>query len=167
MLDAFPKLRDGISREQRLQRLGNVLGGKAKCAGTVLVDLKPDRLYLLTPIEVRVDDFGIRRHDLAHLFGNRAHFHGVGPDHAELHGEADGRAKQETINPRASFRQRAIGDGAFKPCLDALAGREILGDDDDLGEVRVRQHRIEPKPEARRALSHIGGIGHDIRIAGQ
>ena len=167
VLDAFAILRDGISGQQRLQRLGNVLGRQAQRAGTVLVYLEPDRLHLLAPIEVRVDDLGVCRHHLAHLFGDCAHFHRIGPEHAELHGEANWRAEQETIDPRASFGERALGNHTFEPRLDALAGREILGDNDDLGEVRVRQHRVEPEPEPWRALSHIGCIGHDIRIAGE
>src|SRR5438874_2576095 len=51
VLDAFPILRNGVTREQRLQRLGNVLRREAECAGTVLVDLEPDRLHLLAPIK--------------------------------------------------------------------------------------------------------------------
>ncbi len=167
MLDAFAILRDGVARQQRLQRLGDVLRRQAERAGAVLVDLEPDRLHLLAPVEMRVDDLGVCRHDLAHLFGDRAHLHRVGPDHAELHREADRRAEHEAVDARARLRQRAVGNRPFEPRLDALARREVLGDDDDLGEVRVRQHRIEPEPEARRALSHIGGIGHDVRIAGE
>ena len=62
---------------------------------------------------------------------------------------------------------RAVGERLFEPRLDPLARLQVLGDDDDLREVRVRQHRIEPEPEARRALPDIARVGHDVRIAGR
>ena len=167
VLDALAILRDGVAREQRLQRLRHVLRRQPKRAGAVLVDLEADRLHLFAPVEVRVDDLGICRHDWRDLLGDLAHLHRIGADHAELHREAHRRTEHEAVDPRARFRQRAIGKRLLEPRLDALAGLQILGDDDDLGEVRVRQHRVEPKPEARRALADIGGVGDDVGIAGK
>ena len=73
-------------------------------------------------------------------------------------------------NTKRSTRTRACGtapsgDRPLEPGLDALARLEVPGDDDDLGEVGVRQRRIETQPEARRALADIGRVGHDVRIA--
>src|SRR5262249_57588851 len=102
-------------------------------------DCEPDRLYLPAPIEVRVDDLGVCRHDLLHFFGDRAHFHRVGPDHAELRGEADRRAEQETIDPRASFRQRAVGNRALAPGLGPPARRQNPRYEDASGACRVAQ----------------------------
>ena len=107
----------------------------------------------------------LRRHHLAHVLGDGAHLHRIGPDHAELHREADRRAEHEAVDARARRRQRAVGDRLLEPRLDALARLEVLGDDDDLREVRVRQHRIEAEPEARRALPHIGRVGRDVVVA--
>src|SRR5690242_4288923 len=106
---------------------------------------------------MRVDDLGICRHDLADLLGNLAHLHRIGADYAELHREANRWTKHETVHPGPRFRQGPIGKGFFEPGLDALAGLQVLGDGDDLSEIRVWQHRIKSKPEARRALSDIGG----------
>ena len=153
-----------VSRQQRLQRLGDVLRGEPERAGAILVDLEPDRLDLLAPIEMRVDDLGVPRHHLAHLLGDRAHLR-VGPDHAELHRKPTGgpNTKRSTRRaPRATRRRQS----PLEPRLDARAP-QVLGDDDDLREVRVRQHRIEPEPEARRALAHIAGVGDDVRVAGE
>ena len=136
-------------------------------AGAVLVDLEADRLDLLAPVEVRVDDLGVVRHDLAHLLGDGAHLHRVGSDHAELHREADRRAELEAVDAGARLRQRAVGERLLEPRLHPLARLEVLGDDDDLREVRVRQHRVEAEPEARRALADIGGVGHDVGVAGE
>ena len=165
VLDAFAVLRSGVARQQRLQRLGNVLRRQSERAGAVLVDLEPDRLHLLAPVEVRVDDLGVLRHYLAHLFGDGPHLHRIRPDDAELDRETHGRAKHEAIDTHAGLRQDAVRDRTLQPGLDALARREVLGDDDDLRKIRIRQHRIESEPEARRSLPHIAGIGHDIGIA--
>jgi hypothetical protein len=116
---------------------------------------------------VRVDDLGVFRHHLADLLGNLAHLHRIGADHAELHGEADRRTEHEAVNPGPRFRQDPISKSFFEPRLDALASLQVLGDDDDLSEIRVWQHRIEPKPKARRALADIGGVGDDVGIAGK
>ena len=116
---------------------------------------------------MRIDELVVFRHHLADVFGNRAHLHRIGSDDAELHREADRRAEHEAVDPRARLRQRPVGDRLFEPRLDALAAFEVLGDDDDLREVRVRQHRVEAEPEARRALADIGRVGHDVRVAGE
>jgi hypothetical protein len=84
--------------------VNNVLGGQAERAGTVLVNVEPDRLHLLAPIEVRVNDLGVCRHDLPNLFSDRAHFHRVGPDHAELNGERAATVKKAPAVPRLSRR---------------------------------------------------------------
>ena len=94
-------------------------------------------------------------------------FIGSGPITRNCTGKPTGgpNTKRSTLSPR--FRQGAIGKGFFEPGLDALAGLQVLGDDDDLSEIRVWQHRIQPKPKARRALADIGGVGDDVGIAGK
>ena len=94
-------------------------------------------------------------------------FSGSGPIDAELDREADRRTEHEAVDPRPRRRHGAVGEGLFEPRLDPLARLEVLGDDDDLGEVRVGQDRVEPEPEARRALADIGGVGDDVGIAGK
>src|SRR5207237_10763948 len=86
-----------------------------------------------------------------------AHLPKVGPNHAELHWEADRRPEVEAIHACPCLRQGAVGERAFEPSLHPFAGVKILGDNDDLGEVRIWQHGVKPKPEARRALPDICG----------
>ena len=116
---------------------------------------------------MRVDDLVVSGHDLAHLIGDRPHLHRVGSDDPELHRESDRRAEHETVNPRARLCQGAVGERAFEPRLDTLPGCEVLGDDDNLREVWVWKYRVEPEPETRRALAHIGGVGLDVWIASE
>src|SRR4029078_10264553 len=101
------------------------------------------------------------------LLGNLAHFHRIGADHAELHGEAHWWTEHETIHPRPRFRQRPLVEGFFEPGLDALAGFEVFGDDDDLSKIRVWQHRIEPNPKARRAPAGPVGVGDTRGVSPQ
>src|SRR5262249_24605366 len=54
-----------------------------------------DRLDLLAPVEMRIDQLRILRHHLAHLVADLADLHGVGPDDAELDRIADRRARHE------------------------------------------------------------------------
>jgi hypothetical protein len=86
-------------------------------------------------------------------------------DHAELDGEADRRAEIEAVDTHPRLVERAVGNGCLDLGLDALARLDALGDDHDLGERLVRQLRIEAKPEARRALPDIGGVGRDVLVA--
>ena len=96
-----------------------------------------------------------------------AHRHRVRADDAELHREADRRPEVEAVDPHPRLRERALGHRLFDPCLDALARRHVLGDDDDLGEGLVRELRVEAEPEPRRALADIGRMGEDIRIVAE
>ena len=166
-LDALAILRHGEAGQQRLQRLRHVLRREAYRTSAILIDLKLDRLGLLVPVEVRIDQLAVGRHDLAHVFGNLANFQRIWSDHAELHGIANRRAEVEAVHPSAGLRQRTFGKSVFKPCLDALAGLQILGNDDDLRKVGIRQHWIEAEPEPRCALAHVARVGDDIGIAGQ
>ena len=163
-LDAFAILRHGEAGQQRLQRLRDVLRGQTDGAGAVLIDFQPDRLRLLVPVEMRIDELAIVRHHLADLLGDVAHLQRVGPDDAELHRVADGRTEREPVDAGARFGKRAVGKRLFEARLDALARLQVLGHDDDLGKVRVGQNRVEPEPEARRALSYVARIGHDVGI---
>src|SRR5215831_9922030 len=111
-----------------------------------------------------VDDLGVGRHDLANLLSDLPYLQRVGPDHAELYRETDWRTKEETIYARTCRRHRAVRDGLIEPLLHPLARFEVLGDDDNLGKIRIRQHRIEAEPESRRSLADIARIGHDVGI---
>jgi hypothetical protein len=137
------------------------------CTEPILIDLKLDRLGLLVPVEVRVDQFAVGRHNPTDVLGNLAHFQRIGSDDAELHGIANGRTEVEAVHPSAGLRQRTFGKSVFKPCFDALAGLQILRNDDDLRKVGIRQHWIEAEPEPRCALAHVVRVGHDIGIASQ
>src|SRR6202022_1389495 len=95
---------------------------------------------------------------------DRANLHWIRADHAELNREADRWAEHEAVDARARLRWCPGGDRLFEPRLDALARREVLGDDHDLREVRIRQHRVEPEPEARRALADISRVGRHILV---
>ena len=94
-------------------------------------------------------------------------FIGSGPTTRNCTGKPTGGPKT-----KRSTRARASGSA---PSASARSSRALtrsrasrsFGHDDDLGEVRVRQHRIEPEPEARRALADIGRVGHDVGIAGE
>ena len=70
-------------------------------AGAVLVDFEPDRLGLLAPVEMRIDQLAVGGHDLAHVFGDVADLQRIGPDDAELHRIADRRAEVEAIDAGA------------------------------------------------------------------
>src|SRR5262249_61847363 len=111
-----------------------------------------------------VDDLGVGRHDLANLLSDLPYLQRVGPDHAELYRETDWRTKEETIYARTCRRHRAVRDGLIEPLLHPLARFEVLGDDDNLGKIRIRQHRIEAEPESRCSLADIARIGHDVGI---
>ena len=116
---------------------------------------------------MRIDHVAVGPHDLPHLGGGLAHLRGIRADHAELDGEADRRAEVETVHPHARLGQRALAHRLLDPRLDALAGGDVLRHDHDLGEGLIRQLRVKPEPEARRALADIGGVGHDVGIVAQ
>ena len=92
---------------------------------------------------MRLDHLGILHHHAAHLLRNRPYLHRVGTDDAELHRKSDGRAEHEPVHAGARFRHGAVRDRPVEPRLEALASIEVAGDDHDLGEVRVRQRRIQ------------------------
>src|ERR1700760_989200 len=152
------------ARERHGERLRNVLRRQAERAGAVLVDDELQVRRLLVPVELGLGDVRILLHDVANLVGDLAHLLGVGSDDAELNREADRRTEIKAVNPNACLRQRAIGDRFFDLGLDALARLDALGHDDDLGKGFVRKLRVEAEPEARRALSDIGGVGADVLV---
>src|SRR6516165_5273808 len=126
--DALAILGNRIAREHCLHGLRHILWRETQCAGTVLIDLEADRLLLLAPVEMGVDDLGVGRHDLANLLGDLPHFQRIGLNHTELHREADWWTKEEAIYSRTRRRHRAIGDGLIKPLLHPLARFEVFGD---------------------------------------
>ena len=164
LLDAVADGRDLHARDQHRERLRDVLRRQAERTGAVLIDDELQVRRLLVPVELRLVDVRILLHDVANLIGDLAHLPGVGSDHAELHGEADGRAEIEAVDAHACLRQHAIGDRVLDFRLDALARLDALGDDDDLGKGFVRKLRVEAEPEARRALPDIGRIGADVLV---
>jgi hypothetical protein len=113
---------------------------------------------------MRIDQLAVFRHHLANILGDGAHLHRIWTDDPELHREADRRTKHETVDARTRLRQRAVGDRLFQPRLEALAPFEVFGDDHDLGEVGVRQFRIEPQPEPRGAGAHKGRVAVDKQV---
>src|SRR5262249_10529721 len=94
---------DGETGEQGLQVLGDLLRRETERTGAILIHHQADGLHLLAPVEMRIDDLAVRRHDVTHLIGNAAHRHRVRPDHPELHREAD------RPNTNRSTRERASG----------------------------------------------------------
>ena len=101
-------------------------GVSPRAPRAILVDIEPDRLHLLVPIEVRIDELAVFRHHLADVFRDGAHFQRVGADHAELNRKADRRAEDETVDTRPRLRQRAVGDRLFQPRLEALPPVEVF-----------------------------------------
>ena len=160
-------MRHGVTGEQHLQHLRDVLWGEAERAGALLIHFEADGFDLLAPVEVGVDDLAVLRHDGAHLIGDGAHPHRIGSHDAELDREADRRTKAETIDARPCLRQCAVGEIPLDARLDPLARRKILRHNDDLGEVGIGKDRVEPQPEARRALADICRVGDDVGIAGK
>ena len=145
-----------------LQRLRYVLRGQAERAGAVLIDHELQVGRLLVPVELRIPDVRVLRAP-RRAPGRRSRAPlGVRADHAELDRKADRRAEIEPVDAHARFGQRAVVDRLLQPRLDPLARLDVLGDDDDLGKGLVRQLRVEPEPEARRALADIGGVGRDV-----
>ena len=113
---------------------------------------------------MRINDFRIGGHDRPNLFGKGPHLEGIAADHPELDRKTDRRAEHKPIGARPSLGQGARGERLIEPRLDPFAPLQISGDDHDLREIRIRQHRVEAQPETRGALSDIGRVARDIRI---
>ena len=109
--------------------------GQAKRSGSRLIDLKPERGHLFTPVEMGVDESTVRDHDIAHLARDSVRCLRIRPDDPELHREAGRRAKIEPIEPHPRLRERAFGDRRLNSRLDSFTGLDVPRDDDDLGEL--------------------------------
>ena len=114
---------------------------------------------------MRIDDLLVAAHHLAHLVGDLSDLFRIWTNDPELYREADRRPEIEPVDTHARFRQRAIRHRLFQPRLDPLPRFDVLRHDHDLGECFIRQLRIEPQPEPRRAAAHIGGVGRNIVVA--
>ena len=55
-----------------------------------------------------------------------------------------------------SVPTKLVARDRLQPRLHAVAGLEVVGDDDDLAEVRARRLHVEGEHEAHRALADIG-----------
>ncbi|OIQ74920.1 hypothetical protein GALL_434200 [mine drainage metagenome] len=164
LLDAVAHRRHRRTRDQHAHRLRDVLRGEAKRAGSILIDHELQVRRLLVPVELRVLDVFVLLEDVTHLVGDVADGPGIRADHTKLDGKSDRRSEIEAIDADARFGQCPIIHRLLDARLDPLARLHILRNDHDLGERLVRELRIEPEPEARRALADIGRIGRDVLI---
>jgi len=156
---------DRHARKQHAQRLGDVLRRHSQRPDAILIDHELQRWRLLVPVEMRIDHLVVCTHNFTDLIGNVAHLLRVGAYDTELHRESDRGTEVEPVDPHARFRKRTIRYRFFNSCLDALARLDILRHNDDLGERFIRQLRVKSEPEARRALTDIGGVGRNIVVA--
>jgi hypothetical protein len=161
--DAVTQCRHLHARNQHRQRLRNVLRRQAERPGAVLIDSQLEIRRLFVPVEMRIDNLVIGAHHLAHLIGDVAHGLGVRSDNAELDRKPTGGPKL-----KRSTRTRASDSAPLATAFSSRAlirsRRHILRHDHRFGERFVRQLRIEAEPEARRALSDIGRVGHDVLV---
>ena len=73
---------------------------------------------------------------------------------------------------KRSVRTRASGTAPFATAVSTFVLQpfprlDVLRDDDHLGIGFVRQRRIEPEPEPRRALADVGREGCGVVVAGK
>ena len=164
-LDAFLVFRHRIAGEQRPERLRDVLRRQPQRPRAVLIDLEPDGLLLLVPVELHVARVGVGAHGVPHFLGHGAHAVAVRAEHAELHRETDGRPEVQPVDAQARLGDHVLRDKPFEPRLQPLARLRVLGHHDDEREALVRQHGVQGEEEAGRAFADIGRVVLEIRIA--
>ena len=164
-LDAFLVFRHRIAGEQRPERLRDVLRREPQRPRAVLIDLEPDRLLLLVPVELHVARVRVGAHGGPHLVGHGAHAVAVRTDHAELHREADRRSEVQPVDAQARLGDHVLGDKPFEPRLQPLARLRALGHHHDEREALVRQHGVQGQEESRRAFADIGRVVLEIGVA--
>ena len=143
----------------------------AERAGAILVDDQLHRRHRLEPVVVHGREQRLGAEGVLDLVGDRAHLGAVRPHDPHLHRPADRRAEEQAIDLVAD-RGKVLGKDAAHLDDQPLARGHVLGDDEDLREVRVGELLVERQEEARGAFADIGGdealigIGQDSRLEG-
>jgi hypothetical protein len=167
-LFAAADLRHRGAFQRRLHQALDVGAGQAQQPCLVLVDVDLHRADLLVPVELRVTHQRTLAHCVAHAVGDLAHLGLVGPDDAELHWKTHRRAELQALDPRLHVRQGLVlVEERHQPAAHAFALLDAGGLDDELGEARIRQLRLDGQVEARRAGAGVGGEELDVRILRQ
>jgi hypothetical protein len=123
------------------------------------------RADLLVPVQLRVTYQRALAHGVAHAVGDLAHLCLVGPDDAELDRKTHRRADLEALNTRLDVGQGLIlVEELHQSGAHAFALLDTRRLDDELGEPRVGQIRLDRQIEARRPGAGVGGEEFDVRI---
>ena len=105
-------------------------------------------------------------YDRSGLIGQSPHHLHVGPAQPILDRAPDGRTDIEQLD-------EGVGAGKllFQPCLQVgpltIASRQVLGDDNDLTNIRRLWLRIKGQQKPHRALADIGTPVLDIGVIGE
>ena len=127
---------------QGLRHNRHVRGRQTERTHLVLVEVDAQRADRLIPVELHIPHLRICRNHALDIACNRAHDLSVGPDDAELHGEAHGRTELQARDPQPGLR-KCLVDHGHQARAHALARFEITGHYDELGVTRVRQLGVE------------------------
>ena len=133
-------------------------------ANPILVDLDPEALHRLVPIEIdqlRIRILPDRLRDAER--GLAGPLYGWAAD-AILQGPADRRAQLQRVDPGVEIGELGV-ERLLQARPDDFAFLDALGDDDRLGKIIVGELHVEGQIEADRTLADVEAVAIDVGVA--
>ncbi len=152
---ALAVLADGGAGEHGACGLGDGLAGDAERARLVLVDLQAHGFHGFVPVVVHAKHLRMFAQDLAYFVRMLAQPHRIVADHAELHRIGHGWAVGQQLHAGAHFGE-FLGQHRRQGVPQCFTLRQVLGLQDDLRHVGLREDLVQRQVEPRHARADPG-----------